>query len=265
MTDPLPKARDLEDFAQAKGDSSGCKADLFFARSGLVVAAVFPALPTADTVATFIAVLDSALARGKHYSLVDFSELERVDTGAFGNLLSALDQRRAQLGACILRQTLVHPQSLAGAFVAGFHAIFQPPYPAQVHMDRLQAIADLDASLDASAILRRLDAAKGELISVPDWLRDLRRYLQREMAQASLEGAARALLVSTRTLQRQLQSQQRTFSDELDLVRLAAADDRLKGTREKLIAIASDLGFSSAEHFSDWYKRKTGVSPSSAR
>lgn len=233
--------------------------ELFAYRIGNVRAAVFSAMPTTTDMEAFLRFFDAALA-GPHVSLIDFSRMESVDQAAFALLLSALEARYAKL-AVIEKQVLVHPMKLAGAFVAGFFAIFVPPYPAEVVGDPAAALERVGLASARQAI----EDARAAFGSEPEWLRQMRRHLTTHLASAAIDDTARAIGLSTRTLQRLLQGTQRTFSSELDAVRLRVADDRLRSTKTKIAAIAAELGFSSGEHFSEWFKRHRGERPSTFR
>ncbi len=51
----------------------------------------------------------------------------------------------------------------------------------------------------------------------------------------------------------------------LATLRLRLADERLRSSKVKIASIAAELGFSSGEHFSDWFKRHRGERPSAYR
>ncbi len=233
--------------------------ELFVLRTGDVRAAMFSAYPTSDEMRAYLQFLDANL-RTPHVSLVDFSRMEGVDQAAFALLLSELEARVPLLGTGIRKQVLVHPQKLAGAFVAGFFAIFVPPYPAEVVGSVELAYDKLGLAQAASAIAD----ARAHFAAEPDWLRSMRRHMQASPG-ASLDETARLIGLSTRTLQRLLKGIESTYSQELDTVRLRLADERLRSSKVKIASIAAELGFSSGEHFSDWFKRHRGERPSTFR
>jgi AraC-like DNA-binding protein len=239
--------------------SCAMQGELFVYRIGPVRAAVFSAMPTTVDMEAFIRFFDASLKEA-HVSLIDFSRMESVDQAAFQLLLHELEARYAKL-AIIQKQVLVHPMKLAGAFVAGFFAIFVPPYPAEVVGDASAALERVGLADRAGAI----ETARAAFGTEPEWLRSMRRHLTSHLASATIDDTARAIGLSTRTLQRLLQGAQKTFSSELDAVRLRVADDRLRTTKTKIAAIAAELGFSSGEHFSEWFKRHRGERPSTYR
>lgn len=257
MSAALTVAPDVNELSE---QSCAMQGELFVYRIGKVRGAVFSSCPTTIEMHAFLRFLDTCLNE-PHVSLVDFSGMDSVDQEAFALLMNELEARYSRLGKGIEQQILVHPTKLAGAFVAGFFAIFVPPYPAAVVGNVEEALrrAGIDAS--ASAIKAARDAFGAE----PEWLRAMRRHLTANMGNANVDDTARAIGLSTRTLQRLLHGAKSTFSNELDAVRLRAADERLRSTKTKIAAIAAELGFSSGEHFSEWFKRHRGERPSTFR
>jgi AraC-like DNA-binding protein len=81
----------------------------------------------------------------------------------------------------------------------------------------------------------------------------------------SLQGVARDLGMSERTLRRRLADSGTSFSTEVDRVRRNLAKDWLAGTDFDLKHISFLLGYSEPAAFSRAYKRWTGSSPGRAR
>jgi AraC-like DNA-binding protein len=80
-----------------------------------------------------------------------------------------------------------------------------------------------------------------------------------------LPDLARSLGVSPRTVQKRLARSGLTFRKVQNARRLALARALLLGGDTKITAIASEVGFSSLQHFSVWFKRHTGSRPSELR
>jgi AraC-like DNA-binding protein len=79
------------------------------------------------------------------------------------------------------------------------------------------------------------------------------------------EGVARALHMSSRKLQRQLQSAGTTFNTLLNEIRQDLAKQYVRDQDISMTEIAFLLGFSESSAFSRAFKRWTGVSPSAYR
>jgi len=110
-------------------------------------------------------------------------------------------------------------------------------------------------------LARRLEAElpRGE----PDFLARVRAGIAEELKnrEASVEGVARRLAMSTRTLQRRLESEGRTFAEVLDEVRAALARAHLRDPQLPLAEVSWLLGFSEQSAFTRAFKRWTGVTP----
>lgn len=81
----------------------------------------------------------------------------------------------------------------------------------------------------------------------------------------SLDGAARALDVSTRTLQRALHRQGADFRGLANAIRARRAGELLRGTRASVTDIAADLGYSSSANFARAFRKATGLAPEAFR
>jgi AraC-like DNA-binding protein len=79
------------------------------------------------------------------------------------------------------------------------------------------------------------------------------------------EKAAQKLNLSTRSLQRKLQTNRTTFQTLLEEVRQELAEGYIHDSTISLMEIAFVLGFSEYSSFSRAYKRWTGISPSEVR
>jgi len=80
-----------------------------------------------------------------------------------------------------------------------------------------------------------------------------------------LAGAARALSLSSRTLQRALSAAGETFTEIRERVRLDRAYALLREDTVKIESIAGAIGFASTTHFTAWFRKRAGVTPSRFR
>lgn len=93
----------------------------------------------------------------------------------------------------------------------------------------------------------------------------LRAHVEAASAATNLEEAARALALSTRTLQRALARRGTSFRTEQARGRLRAAEAMLLGGNEKIAAIARTVGCASVAHFTQLFRKSTGERPSEFR
>jgi AraC-like DNA-binding protein len=93
----------------------------------------------------------------------------------------------------------------------------------------------------------------------------LRKLLGGADALPSIESAARALGVSTRTLKRKLAAEQATFSTLLDVERRARAERLLRAPELSLEQIAERLGYATLPSFARAFRRWTGEAPAQHR
>ncbi len=196
--------------------------------------------------------------------LGDFGAVAHVDSDAARIVGESIERRLAKRVGYDLVQAVVHPAGLHGALVAGFFSVFPPGFPHRVFPSRGEALAWLGRE-DASALVSAIEASAQAKQELPDEVRRLRELLLAEAVGAwTLDAAAQSLHVAKRTLQLRLEQAGTSFREELAAVRLARVLDRLRG-EDKLLAIAIDTGFTSAQHFSRWFRSHTGMTPSEYR
>jgi transcriptional regulator GlxA family with amidase domain len=118
---------------------------------------------------------------------------------------------------------------------------------------------------EATRALEEVRAIAGPLALQPETLRALGGHLSKNLRASTLRGAARALGVSERTLQRDLAAANTTFRRELARARVAAAAHLLVSTPAKLDAIARDVGCASGSHLAQLFRREKGETPGEYR
>ena len=99
----------------------------------------------------------------------------------------------------------------------------------------------------------------------PDVVRRLRALFERDSERLELSRAARALNVSTRTLQRQLEEAGTSFRDLGSALRQERAERLLAATDQKITAIAKELGFESLQSFTASFREASGETPADYR
>ena len=96
---------------------------------------------------------------------------------------------------------------------------------------------------------------------------DLKRLLavHTDLLHAPIDRVARALNISSRTLQRRLAENFQSLAGLRDQVRFQLAAEALKSKRKSIEEIGDKLGFSDRHSFSRAFKRWSGLTPSTYR
>jgi AraC-like DNA-binding protein len=195
-----------------------------------------------------------------HVTLFDASRLEGSDPAAFRAAERYILHFAPALARHVRRMALVRPSGMNGAVVAGAFDVMPKPFPVAVFGDAVRACAWL--GVDGAALVASLHA---EVTATPRLLPALRDFLDQHLAGVSLDDAAGALGLSSRSLQRKLGEAGTTFKDELAEARVRAARRMLLDGNAPLTAIAYDVGCASLQHFSAMFRRRTHESPSAFR
>ncbi len=220
--------------------------------------------PDADDLSALTDLWRDEATRPPHELLADLSRVTHVEAAAFEVLASYIVQETEVLSRIVRRAALVRPPSLAGAVASGFFSTVPASFPVSVWDDAGAALSDLGVTevAEVGALLARTVAA---VRAVPEPLRDLERYLAGHLTTPSLEGAAEALGVSVRTLQRRLRDGETSFSAEVQRVRLDCARRLLVESRRPITDIALSVGFATSQHFSTCFREREGMTPRAYR
>lgn len=134
------------------------------------------------------------------------------------------------------------------------HLPLQAADPQLKHMLELQA-------------QKRLQELRGEQIDQDPQLTRLRQFLVERLAfgTPSLEHAAKELGLAVRTLQRQLDARQTSYSQLLDQVRQEQARSYIDNSELSLLDVAMMLGFAEQSSFARAFKRWFGKAPGAYR
>jgi AraC-like DNA-binding protein len=192
--------------------------------------------------------------------LVDWSSIDGLDPLAFTGLSTHL-KRVLDTTIRLRRAAVVRPPGMTGAIVAGVFHEDVPRSRAALFTDRVEAVAWLGLAGD---VRKRVEHLLDHHCAAPPFLQALRDRLARR-GGATLASEARALGLSERTLSRQLHEAGTSFRAELERARVRAAEALLVDTELKLDAVARQVGFASRTHFSQFFRRATGESPSEFR
>jgi AraC-like DNA-binding protein len=149
------------------------------------------------------------------------------------------------------------------AVTSGFFRVAEAPYPVS-SFDELAAALEwlgIDASVAGPELL---ESAREGAMTVPPLVRDLRAWLESNPGEATVEKAARALGVATRSLQRRLRDEATSFQQESRSALVRVAQRMLREPACPITRIALELGLTPA-HFSAHFRRETGMSPTEWR
>jgi len=205
---------------------------------------------------------DPGVAR--HASIIDARYMDGVDPGAFDRLARYVFAHREALSRVHTGQAILRPTGLVGAVVAGFHAVLDTIYPVKVFAHPGPALDWLGVSDDA-AVLDELDGIRAQEVGVSPVVVALRERLAERPGKMTVDGAARALGLSSRELQRQLRASNTRFKTEQHVAQIRIAKTLLLETSHDLKRIAFEVGCSSGQHFSALFRESVGVTPSQWR
>ncbi|MBL9025321.1 MAG: helix-turn-helix transcriptional regulator [Myxococcales bacterium] len=202
----------------------------------------------------------SPLFRG-HTSLVDLRALESVDLLAFERLLAYLVKRRDVWSPNVSRQAVLHRGGFAHAAIIGMFQFLRPGHPVSFFDDAAAAYE----AVGVSEARTELEALRVDLLGVPDVVRRVRSALQALAADAEPAEVARAMGMSTRSLQRRLAACGTSLSEERQRHIVRASERLLEGTELDLAAIAAHVGASSPSHLVTLFRAHHGVTPGEFR
>lgn len=237
----------------------------FFAEHGYFSGTIVWGEPTAEDVKEWTAAADLRLsvACRPHATIFDASKVERLSPTAFGALARYASRSLEGLGARITKLAIVHRGGFAGAVAAGFTKLVPVPFPTENFRDPLKALAWLGCADDAP-LLEEVGRARTEARVVAPVLRELAMFLHHHPTATPAE-AARALAVSTRSLQRRLSEQGTTFRHELDRARVRLAQKLLEDSEASVTEVALRVGLTSPQHLSTLFHRCGYENPSAWR
>jgi AraC-like DNA-binding protein len=219
----------------------------------------------ADDTMQGVRIYRAVVEAGTPKVLSDYSGVEQLGMDSMDVAADALSRRVKRYRTIELMQAVIHPPGVLGTGVAGFLSAFPPGFAHASFASRADALRWLGRS-DAAPAIDRLEELIRAQARIPDDVRQLRELLGQEGAhRLTLAQAARKLYLATRTLQLRLEQAGTSYREEVAAVRLALVEDRLRRDDQNLAAIAMDLGFTSAQHFSRWFRAQTGATPSEYR
>ncbi|NOU31638.1 MAG: AraC family transcriptional regulator [Polyangiaceae bacterium] len=203
--------------------------------------------------------------RGPQRVLFDFGRLRGTDPRDLDRILALYTDHRALLERLIEAAALVPPAGIYGAAAHGVSSFLGMREPWMLRPSDVEAslalgarLADLENALTPEALRAWRGVEDDANVGVVEALREL---LRENVAEASVEWAARGLSLSKRTLQRALQLQGKTFREMVCEARVERAKHLLAETTLKLAAISLEVGLQKPQHLRKIFVGQVGMSP----
>lgn len=258
--------RSLAEFrAQPTGSYVAGRRWLYFCAEESLFGYALWGAPSPQDLQGLIQVLELELDRdAPHAALVDVSNVDALGQDGFEVLAAYVMRHAAQLARIVTRTAMVRSTGLNGAIASGFFDVVGSPFPVSFWDDLGAAFTHVGhASPREAAEALRLAIITASGISEP--LRELRQYLEANLATHSLASAAQTMGITARTLQRRLGEHGTSFIEEAQEARVRVAERRLIETDAPVTQIAIEVGCASSQHFSDLFRRRRGEPPSAFR
>lgn len=186
---------------------------------------------------------------------------ERTDPSALKDTFANFPVILPALLRVVRRQSGLVPRDWAAPYWKALNAHHNAPWPAEISFEPAEAWAWLGTD---PSVVAEVEAFVADVMSTPDPTSALTTLLRRDPT-LDIAAAARSTGMSVRTLQRTLAASSETFASLRNRVRIERAEALLSERALKLDAIAATIGFTSTSHFTAWFRRLRGVTPSQFR
>jgi AraC-like DNA-binding protein len=198
---------------------------------------------------------------GTPFSVVaDTRGVELVNPTALPLLVSWVLQNRRELRRRVRLQANVIQRDAIGFLLLGIIASVAGAHPLRTFTEpreAFRAVASDDALCD------EVEAIVARVRGVPHELLTLRSMLSADV-DTHIRDAARALSLSTRSLQRMLERNGTSYRDEQTVARFARAQSLLRGGDRKISSVAARVGWSTRT-LTTVFRAKTGLTPADWR
>lgn len=200
---------------------------------------------TRQNLETFRAMWSRDVAPRMHVVL-DGGRLDSVLPESMAVLVSWAAKRRLELIEKIALQVGVIPEGIAGFALAGILSTFEASHPYRIRSSSRDAMrtAVPDDEARADAISAEVEAITVKAMGATREMIELHRLIRSRAASLTVDEAATALAVSSRSLQRLLKTRGTTFQDELRRGRFELASELLSTSDAKVAVVASRVGLS---------------------
>lgn len=221
--------------------------------------------PTCDDVTRILAAFELYRAPSiapRFATIMDGRAIEAVEPDAFTQFMGWLAERRAELTERVdIQLGVVAADSLVGATLSGILPVVGRTHRFRVVVDPVEAFRAV--SPDGDALAKEVDQLAAAARGVPEEVGRLRALL-RARPQRGVAGAAAALGIARRTLQRQLARTGTSFSGELRDALYERVHQMLVGGDEKIAVIARRVGLSEGT-LTRLVREKSGRTPGELR
>ena len=240
---------------------------LYFCADPSLYGFVLWEVPSESDMAALVRLMEDELAlRPPHAAYVDVRRLRVALSPSFGELAKFFATRADDLARAVTRGAIVRGDGITAAIAAGFMATVPSTFSATTWTEPVRALEDLGVTKDrASALAEALDRAYDEAAGTPHVLGALQDWLENHLADPSLDDAARALAMASRTLQRRLSDASTSFLDEVGKARVRVAQRMMLASDVPISNVALDVGCASPQHFASLFKKFVGETPTAWR
>jgi len=173
--------------------------------------------------------------------ILDARRVESVAPDSLATLVKWTFENRELIAKKVRLQIGVIPRGIAGITLAGILPTLGKTHPFRVEHESLDAFRVLGGP-KAADLCAEIESIVEDVSGVPSELGALRNLIRDRHASLTVEDAARALSVSTRSLQRLLKTHSTSFVEELRSARLAEASELLRSSDDKISVIPSRVG-----------------------
>ena len=264
----MRRARSIDDFVRDPvGAFQAGRTHVVWCHSPTLVGTVHWGRPTDADARALVRRLDlclhPALAHG--FDVVqDSRATESFDAGAFQVLSRYVRERLPAWSRNIRRHAVLVPSGMVAATVAGLIPLVGPSHPLRFFGAEDEALAWLRRR-ELPSVLAEVAAIADEARGTVPLVRSLRHRLDGALGDATIASLARALGVSSRSLQRELARNGTSFRLELTRARVRAASQLLESSDDKIEAIARRVGWGSSSQMSAVFRRELGETPAQYR
>ena len=196
--------------------------------------------------------------------IFDARHAKEGDIDAMGMFIKGLEQRSGALSPRVRRQVYVRSGGMCGAALTGILSLM----PTIRTWEIVTTTEEVATWLERPEVLQHseiVETMTGELHTAGPVVARLRMLLRTTGLRLSVQDAGRALAMAPRSLQRHLKAAGTSFREEIERARLDMARRLLGESSLKLETIGHRIGFRSAAHFTVFFGKRAGVTPSAWR
>lgn len=240
---------------------------LYFCAEPSLYGFVLWEVPSEGDMSALVKLMEDELAlRPPHAAYVDVRRLRVALAPSFAELAQFFATHADDLARAVTRGAIVRGDGMMAAVAAGFLATVPSTFSATTWTEPARALEALGVAKDrAPALADALDRAYEEAAGTPHVIAALSDWLEENLAEPSLDDAARALAMASRTLQRRLSEAGTSFLDEIGKARVRVAQRTMLASDVPVSNVALDVGCASPQHFASLFKKIVGETPTAWR